>query len=1450
MARAESRTRARRSFYEAAALKGPPDQQLRTNLPGALIAMVLVGFCAAAASLAQNTARSPAVEAAGVTPAHAVTAMGQAHEFTVRGELRDEAGQPVRGTVRLVRQLTNHEFADEMENAADGEGRKAVSASESATDGSFELAVPDVGLWSMEAGAPGLASVALDLSFDAGDQDLAPIVLPSSTPLEFVVKDPEGSPIPGALVRIATALERQQREAGDFSAGSERSSFQAVSQVARSDERGVVRFALARGTAQVDVSASGFVPGATRAVAWALLTGDDRTITLVPAALRPVEIVLDGGPLAGAVILIEGGRIPVARTDANGRAQIAVPTMATETNPMPLVVEAPGVHHHTTIAHGTELERVRIESRQVTGVVVDDQGVVIPGVLVWTVAPLSTAVLSDARGHFSLRLPSDLPSPSHRTLVRAGAAQWLLTELPLPGADPRARPGSRSNSADADLKIVMRRAAGLKITVLDIDGVPLPGVRLRARPVPDDRQRYRPPDTDLNNLTDSAGVGVLRPIRDDRLYELIVSKNGFGRWSDLLAPAATNSSRSSTATRNAPTERDIEWRAGLREIEVVLEPGTTHAGWVVDSSDTPVAGAQVEVSKATPDDLSRRSFYSFTRAEPLLHTTTDEEGRFLVRDLPTGRVNVEVRAVGFAPTVVGGVELSERDDDLGTITLEPGLVLEGRVVDENDEAVAGVELRFSGGSLSSSGLGITSDERGKFAITDLSAGSYWVFVGSEEFRQLHQPVELPREGELVVEVVRGVPIPFRVTDGEGRSVDWAAVDYVSNRPTPAGQHYAGRTTLRDGEGVLHGMTAGEFILTVQAGSAVLNDVVLTLDGTGAIRLSGDGVNNGSARWDGERLNFALGLGIRLSGTVVGPDGIPVGDGSVLFGSRNSARITGGRYEIEGLNAGPVTATVRVQGFPHLRDRVEVGRGGDQVHDFVLEAGWTVSGVVVDDRGGPVAGARLGFVEQQRESYFGNAASGVSGETGSFQVAGVATGHYAVEVSRDGFAPNRLDPVEVSGPIEGLEIVLTRGARVFGRVVGLSPEKLDGLAVTASAGGVQLRAEVAHDGSYELSSMPSGMTMMSVGGGEVPYRLETVVVPAEGELEVDFEIGRLTLSGVVLRGGQPMGGVEVMVRDREQRFPRGERTSVDGRFSIRNIDPGEYDLSLHSDGLQIHQQVVNVSGDEDIVLDVALTELRGRVTDASGIPVSGATLRTVAIDAEVGEGFFGLREGLVQTDAEGLFVVILPDLGASQYSLRVEGPSGGRALGTWRRGQATFLELQLMEGAPLVVRWRGNAPDSASVSLVDASGRVVQSTHLSRTWRIAEAPLGTWTLYASRGGVSLTVPATVSEVTTPGEDNVVELTWPETGTIRLRAAASASDLGGLLRYRLRDSLGKVMMIPFGSMLRDWSFVAIHSPDIELPAGSWTLEVLGAEDDAVRVSVNLQVQPGGLIELVVE
>jgi hypothetical protein len=363
----------------------------------------------------------------------------------------------------------------------------------------------------------------------------------------------------------------------------------------------------------------------------------------------------------------------------------------------------------------------------------------------------------------------------------------------------------------------------------------------------------------------------------------------------------------------------------------------------------------------------------------------------------------------------------------------------------------------------------------------------------------------------------------------------------------------------------------------------------------------------------------------------GPDGWRV---TCFDGGRNLrlTHLASGEAELFGSTEGHEA----IDGEPVL-----LGEGETTHVRLELNAGETVRGKVLDDEtGGPVAGATVSLYT-----------SPISAETdarGAFELAHVPWDprtRRTIEVRAEGYAHAErhvgatMDGGTEDGGTEELEIRLLRPATLSLRCVDgkgapaadvlVLAETLTRIAPT-SLGGDWKSAATGADGKVSIVLAPGDQSAKVTGwrkGARVFEREVPPLEPSERRDLGDFVVEEpQAIRGTVRTAdGAPAAGSAVVVvphdpEDTERNAlavavieaDRGSLVDAKGRFEVRGVTPGLWDLLVHGGG---HPRLLRVGiavpergdpPDLDLRLPVAVA-LTGRVVDAQGRPVPRARI---------------------------------------------------------------------------------------------------------------------------------------------------------------------------------------------------------------------------------------------------
>lgn len=154
----------------------------------------------------------------------------------------------------------------------------------------------------------------------------------------------------------------------------------------------------------------------------------------------------------------------------------------------------------------------------------------------------------------------------------------------------------------------------------------------------------------------------------------------------------------------------------------LLQPAGGLSGRVLDGEGRPLAGARLGVRHSNTGAAGLGGLFeqiAGTAVDSLVQTMSDEDGRFLLDRVPAGRVDLSVAAPDQPffqrldlDVVAGAVQ------DLGDLSLPQGLAIAGLVLDENESPVPGALVLAERGS--GDGLGSLREVSARLMLGALS----------------------------------------------------------------------------------------------------------------------------------------------------------------------------------------------------------------------------------------------------------------------------------------------------------------------------------------------------------------------------------------------------------------------------------------------------------------------------------------------------------------------------------------------------------------------------------------------------------------------------------------------------------------------------------------------------------------------------------------------------------
>lgn len=606
---------------------------------------------------------------------------------------------------------------------------------------------------------------------------------------------------------------------------------------------------------------------------------------------------------------------------------------------------------------------------------------------------------------------------------------------------------------------------------------------------------------------------------------------------------------------------------------------------------------------------------------------------------------------------------------------------------------------------------------------------------------------------------------------------------------------------------------------------------------------------------------AVSKGTLLVRMIYGDDQSPAADVGVSiqevtrYGPRSKPRRfrtdEKGELRIHGLRPGKVF--VGTDQRPWRLKVAVVAAGEETTFVYELKDGISLSGVVVEKGGIPVAGAGVFLCKYSMSHLVAR-----TNAEGRFHLRQVERDIH-VGARATGFTPSQLRRVRaVAGAEIDVRIVLPGvGGDVRGRVV--DPEgngvpladvrigqiEWNGFPVVLPDGAEGRNAPPAEtrtdsDGRFELVGLPPGETPLLVLAEELAAHRGSVKVVAgvPTSLTITMSSGVTCVGTVKDEKGAPVAGAEVTYDKRSSPFHRYTRSAPDGSFTIKGLPVGEIALRAKSTKNGEAKHTLLARDGETVRWTVTLTRglvLRGVVTDETGAGLAGVMVRA----SKYGKTAW-LYSNVQSTDKRGRFELINCPTDGTKIDLTVRHrgyvPIERNALDPTIEN----IELRMKRHAEATARIIGNvlAPDGKPVAAAQVSafhaedprgGSPIRSTNEAGDFELPRLRPGTYILSVETG----TYPLFRSE----RRRLAVGETW-NVGTVHLVAGGrilvdeNARDLG------LRFDLG--VLKPDGTWAHSIDRRAKPLRSGPLPPGKYLLHVFGP--DVIATNTPFVVEAG--------
>jgi hypothetical protein len=385
--------------------------------------------------------------------------------------------------------------------------------------------------------------------------------------------------------------------------------------------------------------------------------------------------------------------------------------------------------------------------------------------------------------------------------------------------------------------------------------------------------------------------------------------------------------------------------------------------------------------------------------------------------------------------------------------------------------------------------------------------------------------------------------------------------------------------------------------------------------------------------------------------------------------------------------------------------VDLSAGSQEV-EIRIESGVDISGRVVAESGEPIAGSTVALRGNRRPLQ-------TTTDTEGFFRLEAEAGIYDLRATARGYASARLDGLRVeASDVSGLELRLSAGGSIRGRITGVSFDELPRVSVQARGSTDWATSSVDYEGGYALLALAPGewqVTARHESTGATANALVRIAAGEEAVVDLELDPG-LLLTGSVKRETEPVIGAQVTLQGIDVVSTASVRTDYQGHFQIGGLSAGRYRL-LVGGGSASFVTELDLQEHEDITIELATASIEGLVLDAeSSLPIAGARLQVQPIVGDDGSPpRFGYGPGPQKTDDRGRFVI--SDVPDGRY--RLSATQNGYAtasveLAIEGGGDPPEIVLALERGAALTLRLASPAgvPANVMVAVLDGTQTLV------------------------------------------------------------------------------------------------------------------------------------------------
>lgn len=676
----------------------------------------------------------------------------------------------------------------------------------------------------------------------------------------------------------------------------------------------------------------------------------------------------------------------------------------------------------------------------------------------------------------------------------------------------------------------------------------------------------------------------------------------------------------------------------------------------------------------------------------------------------------------------------------------PGtLLLEGQVIDEQQQPVVGADVMLSPGDRHA-----TTDAGGSFVFDELIERSYRLDARKKSLYASVAKYRLSANSEpVMLHVRRGATLVIHVLDG-GDPLAGATI-VLDGGVT--------ETTDAEGKAKIEGLGPHFHSFEVSAASRAPAYVHFMADDDPDATI--------------ER-TVALTHGALVAGTALGPDGKHVA-GAIISAEMSewSGRVEAdadGRWQFDALGAGTLRLHAASETLGPTSDLTLQLDGASPQRDVVVHLAEDAQlvGTVVDAEGKPVPNAVV-TASTTRLSYHKR-----TGQDGRFEFLGIVAATYDVVAFTRRLGASAVRMTLVDGKRTEVKLVL-EATSIAGVVLDSTGSPVADARVTAMReGNLVATTDIADaHGRFELGDIePGDYRVSATWPNQLERRLGNGDIVKAGARNVRIVLEQsAVITGRAVLDGAPLAYYGVLLTEHPEFSFMGSPVSVraaDGRFTLRGVSPGRWGIVLLGPGTarKILSEVDVAQGKTFDLGDIAMARgqrIRGQVTDADGRPVSGATVSiglhaSTTVDREPLEELFGGNYTTLTDDAGAYAFAGVASVSLQASSIVASHIDRGTSTTTKLPEGDGVVDLKLLATGGIDGVVEGNLE---SAGMIHLGNRIARVERASGAFRFDGIPPGEYTLsMMPRRGSLAPPPVTVTVIA--GQRATVRLALPASG----------------------------------------------------------------------------------------